>query len=60
MIILTIIFFIAGLYWMKIISPIMDILGVGIGVYFILKKERFSYYCKKCWAFVGHKEPTTI
>jgi uncharacterized paraquat-inducible protein A len=36
------------LFLFQVIPGIMELIGIGFALYFILKKDKYFYYCKKC------------
>jgi hypothetical protein len=47
-IIFVIISFPIELIFFKIISLYFNLICIAIGIYFIQRKDRYFYYCKKC------------
>ena len=44
------------IFFFKTVTPLLDIICIGIGLYLIFKKDRCFYYCKKCIAKYSQKD----
>jgi cobalamin biosynthesis protein CobD/CbiB len=56
LILIVVIFFPIKLFFFKTITPLIDLICVIVGLFLILKRKRYFYFCKNCVLKLSEEE----